>query len=125
MSTSLKHSSCYRKSVSHLIGGSIPRDLAERAANSLTQIVYHLRETNMTQGPLHVEVTHPKNDVVVHLSYPGDVITFPLTGISQEYVLEEEAFTRGLASFLTGVLPDRMEQYQTDSITHLKLHFLQ
>ena len=50
-------------------------------------------------------------------------MSLPNVGVKRGIFLEEESFSYGLADFLTGVYPDRMESSARGIHVTIRLHF--
>ena len=53
----------------------------------------------------------------------GTLLSLPNVGVRRRVFLEEEAFSYGLADFLTGVYPDRMESSAHGADVSIRLIF--
>ena len=55
--------------------------------------------------------------------YQGALLALPNVGVRKHFFLEEESFSYGLADFLTGVYPDRMESHAEGQNAEIRLIF--
>ena len=74
-------------------------------------------------GDLRAKVTYDDFTLVVAIDYTGTLLSLPNVGVRRRVFLEEEAFSFGLADFLTGVYPDRMEASARGTDVSIRLHF--
>jgi xanthine/uracil permease len=61
--------------------------------------------------------------LVVEITYEGVLLMLPNVGVRHRSFLEEESFSYGLADFLTGVYPDRMESSACGKLVTIRLYF--
>jgi NCS2 family nucleobase:cation symporter-2 len=59
----------------------------------------------------------------VSIRYQGALRALPNVGVRRHFFLEEESFSYGLADFLTGVYPDRMEARSEGQNAEIRLIF--
>jgi xanthine permease XanP len=104
-------------------GWSIPGEIVERAAATAVQIMQHLAASNLVTGPTTVEIAYNDFDLTIAFSYRGALLSLPNVGVRKRFFLEEESFSYGLADFLTGVYPDRMEARSQGASAEIKLVF--
>jgi NCS2 family nucleobase:cation symporter-2 len=98
-------------------------DVVERATQSTLQVLEHLASAHLVQGQTRAEVSYDELTLAVVITYEGSLLTLPNVGVRRRIFLEEESFSFGLADFLTGVYPDRMESSAKDNVVTIKLLF--
>jgi len=59
-------------------------------------------------GSASIVTTHNDFDLTISIRYQGALLSLPNVGVRKHFFLEEES-SYGLADFLTGVYPDRMD----------------
>jgi len=58
------------------------------------------------------------------LEYRGDLLTLPAhRSVSEDHLIEERPFVKGLAGFLVGVYPDRVRSSTDDGLCRVGLTF--
>jgi xanthine permease XanP len=83
----------------------------------------HLVDTGLITGSPSVTMTYNDVDLTISIHYEGAVLSLPNIGIRKQFFLEEESFSYGLADFLTGVYPDRMEARSAGQNAEIRLIF--
>lgn len=101
----------------------LPSDISERVIATIEQVLKHLRDTKLVQGGLNLELSYDGFDLRVTISYEGTLLALPNVGVRRRIFLEEESFSYGLADFLIGVYPDRMEASARGSTVMIRLIF--
>jgi NCS2 family nucleobase:cation symporter-2 len=101
----------------------IAPDVVERATSTTEQVLDHLDRTHLVSGELRGKVTYDDFRLVVLIEYAGTLLSLPNVGVRRRVFLEEEAFSYGLADFLTGVYPDRMESFARGANVTIRLIF--
>jgi xanthine permease XanP len=76
----------------------------------------------MTGSP-SVTITYNDLDLAISIRYQGALLSLPNVGIRKHFFLEAESFSYGLADFLTGVYPDRMEARAVGENAQIRLIF--
>ena len=84
-------------------------DVVDRAVASTGQVMQHLVDADLIIGSPSVMMTYNDFDLTISIRYHGVLLSLPNVGVREHFFLEEESFSYGLADFLTGVDPDRME----------------
>jgi NCS2 family nucleobase:cation symporter-2 len=102
---------------------SIDDDIVSRAISTTDQVLDHLQRAHLVAGDLRAKVTYDDFTLVVAIDYTGTLLSLPNVGVRRRVFLEEEAFSFGLADFLTGVYPDRMEASARGTDVSIRLHF--
>jgi hypothetical protein len=95
----------------------------ERATSSTLQVLEHLAAAHLVQGATRAAVSYNELQLVVEITYEGVLLTLPNVGVRHRIFVEEESFSYGLADFLTGVYPDRMESSARGNRVTLRLVF--
>jgi len=101
----------------------IAPDTVERAASTTDQVLDHIERAHLVVGDLRGRVTYDDFKLVVLIEYSGTLLSLPNVGVRRRVFLEEEAFSYGLADFLTGVYPDRMESSAHGADVSIRLIF--
>lgn len=101
----------------------IAPDIVERAASTTEQVLDHIHRAHLVSDTLRGEITYDDFKLVVLITYGGTLLNLPNVGIRRRVFLEEEAFSYGLADFLTGVYPDRMESSARGTEVSIRLIF--
>jgi len=102
---------------------SVPADVVDRAVTSTGQVMQHLVDAELMTGSPSVTMTYNDVDLTIAIRYQGALLSLPNIGIRRRFLLEEESFSYGLADFLTGVYPDRMEARAADENAEIRLIF--
>ncbi len=98
-------------------------EVIERSISTTTQIIHHLQEAHLILGPVKILVSYDQVDLVINIDYQGTLLSLPNVGQKKRVFVEEEAFAYGLADFLTGVYPDRMELSSKEKDANIRLYF--
>jgi xanthine permease XanP len=101
----------------------IAPDVVERAASTTEQVLDHIHRAHLIAGNLRGQITYDDFKLIVLITYRGTLLSLPNVGVRRHVFLEEEAFSYGLADFLTGVYPDRMESSARGSDVTIRLIF--
>jgi xanthine permease XanP len=103
---------------------SVSSDVIERASSSTLQVLEHIASAHLVQqGITRAVVSYDELQLLVEIDYEGSLLTLPNVGVRRRIFLEEESFSYGLADFLTGVYPDRMESSAKGNQVTIRLHF--
>ncbi len=102
---------------------SVSADVIDRATSSTAQVIEHLAAAHLVQGGLRAVVSYDELQLLIEITYDGSLLTLPNVGVRRRIFLEEESFSYGLADFLTGVYPDRMESSAKDNHVSIRLYF--
>ncbi|MBV8119687.1 MAG: xanthine/uracil/vitamin C permease [Alphaproteobacteria bacterium] len=102
---------------------SVPADVVDRAVASTGQVMQHLADADLIIGSPSVTMTFNDFDLRVSVRYQGALLSLPNVGVRKHFFLDEESFSYGLADFLTGVYPDRMEARSAGQNAHIRLIF--
>jgi xanthine permease XanP len=102
---------------------SVPSDTLDRAVGTTEQIMRHLADAGLMTGSPSVTITYNDLDLAISIRYQGALLSLPNVGIRKHFFLEEESFSYGLADFLTGVYPDRMEARAVGENAQIRLIF--
>jgi NCS2 family nucleobase:cation symporter-2 len=99
-------------------------DVIERATSSTLQVLEHIAAAHLLQqGKTRAVVSYDELQLLVEIDYEGSLLTLPNVGVRRRIFLEEESFSYGLADFLTGVYPDRMEAVAHGHKSVIRLFF--
>lgn len=102
----------------------LPSDVSDRALMTIEQVLSYLRDSKLVHGELSLALSYNELDLVVTITYEGTLLTLPNVGVRRRVLLEEESFSYGLADFLSGVYPDRMEASAHGSTVSIQLVFV-
>jgi xanthine permease XanP len=80
----------------------------DRAVSTTRQLIGHLESAGLVRGPAQVSLACDEAELTVTVSYTGAPLVLPHTAVHRRPLLEEQAFSYGLADALTGVHADRM-----------------
>ncbi|MFL5268506.1 MAG: uracil-xanthine permease family protein [Stellaceae bacterium] len=102
---------------------SLAPDLIDRVTGTVLQVVRHIVDANLVTGSASITLSYNDLDLTVSIRYAGELVSLPNAGVRKHLLLEEEAFSYGLADFLTGVYPDRMEARAEGPNAEIRLTF--
>jgi len=102
---------------------AVPADVVDRAVTSTGQVMQHLVDADLIIGSPAVTMTFNDFDLRVSVRYRGALLSLPNVGVRKHFFLDEESFSYGLADFLTGVYPDRMEARTAGESAEIRLIF--
>jgi NCS2 family nucleobase:cation symporter-2 len=102
---------------------SIPADVIDRAVPTTRQVLQHIGDVGLATGWPSVAMTYNDFDLTISIRYEGALLSLPNVGVRKHFFLEEESFSYGLADFLTGVYPDRMEARSEGQNAEIRLIF--
>lgn len=98
-------------------------DIVDRAVSTCDQVLDHIERAHLITGDLKAQVSDNDFTLLVSLGYSGTLLSLPNVGVKRRVFLEEESFSYGLADFLTGVYPDRMESSAHGTDVSIRLYF--
>jgi NCS2 family nucleobase:cation symporter-2 len=102
---------------------SIAPDVMDRAVATTEQVFQHLDDAGLMTGRPSVVMTYNDFDLTISVRYQGALLSLPNVGVRKRFFLEQESFSHGLADFLTGVYPDRMEARAEGQNAEIRLIF--
>jgi NCS2 family nucleobase:cation symporter-2 len=102
---------------------NVEQEVVRRAISTTRQVLEHIERTHLVDSDLTVVLRYDDFTFVVDIEYKGTLLSLPHVGIRKWSFLEEESFSYGLADFLTGAYPDRMESSAHGADITIKLHF--
>jgi NCS2 family nucleobase:cation symporter-2 len=102
---------------------SIAPDVIDRAVPTTQQVLQHISDAGLATGWPSVAMTYNDFDLTIAIRYEGALLSLPNVGVRKRFFLEEESFSYGLADFLTGVYPDRMEARSEGQNAEIRLIF--
>ncbi|WP_340151475.1 solute carrier family 23 protein [uncultured Sneathiella sp.] len=97
--------------------------VASRAESTTEQVLEHIRRASLATGPVTVKMSYDDFNFVISIEYQGMLLSLPHVGTKRGVFLEEEAFSYGLADFLIGAYPDRMESFARGPDITITLRF--
>ena len=83
----------------------------------------HLADADLIIGSPSLTMTYNDFDLTISVHYQGALLSLPNVDVRKHFFLDEESFSFGLADFLTGVYPDRMEARSADHNAEIRLAF--
>jgi len=101
----------------------VDREIVDRAISSTQSILVHIERAHLAKGKLTMNLSFNDLNFVVNLQYKGTMLSLPHVGIRNRIFVEEESFSYGLADFLTGAYPDRMESSANGDDISIRFHF--
>ncbi|MEM7445847.1 MAG: solute carrier family 23 protein [Pseudomonadota bacterium] len=104
-------------------GWGVDDEVIERAVSTSDQVLEHIHRAHLVAGNLRAQISYDDYTLVVAIEYSGTLLSLPNVGVRRGAFLEEEAFSYGLADFLTNVYPDRMEASARGLEVSIKLYF--
>ena len=102
---------------------SVAPDVMDRAVSTTQQVFRHLADAGLMTGSPSVVITYNDFDLTISIRYQGALLSLPNVGVRKHFFLEEESFSYGLADFLIGVYPDRMEGRAKGQNAEIRLIF--
>jgi len=102
---------------------AVASDVMDRAVSTTEQVIQHLADTGLMTGSPSVVMTYNDFDLTISIRYQGVLLSLLNVGVRKHFFLEEESFSYGLADFLTGVYPDRMEARSEGQTAEIRLIF--
>jgi NCS2 family nucleobase:cation symporter-2 len=102
---------------------SIAADVVDRATAATEQVITYIEDAGLVVGNTRAVLSYNDVDLVVAISYAGTLLSLPNVGIRRRIFVEEESFSYGLADFLTGVYPDRMESRAIGKEVTIAMYF--
>jgi len=102
---------------------SVAPDIMDRAVQTTEQVIQHLADSGLMTGSPSIVTTYNDFDLTISIRYLGALLSLPNVGVRKRFFLEEESFSYGLADFLTGVYPDRMEARSQGQSAEIRLIF--
>jgi NCS2 family nucleobase:cation symporter-2 len=102
---------------------NVEQEVVGRAISTTRQVLEHIERAHLVDSDLTVVLRYDDFTFVVDIEYRGTLLSLPHVGIRKWSFLEEESFSYGLADFLTGAYPDRMESSAHGADITIKLHF--
>ena len=101
----------------------VDQEVIERAISTTRRVLEHVEHANLVTGNLDAVLSYDDFNLIVTIEYKGTLLSLPHVGIRKWNFLEEESFSYGLADFLTGVHPDRMESSAHGPDITIRLYF--
>jgi hypothetical protein len=104
--------------------GKIDGATAERAREVAEQTIHLVEDGHLADGPIAVDLSYDEVTLGVCLAYRGDLLNLPTRRpISEDNLIEEQPFVKGLAGFLAGVYPDRARTSADEGQCRIELVF--
>jgi NCS2 family nucleobase:cation symporter-2 len=98
-------------------------DLLERARQSVTAVVQHLKEAHLIEAPLAISTSYDGIYLGVELTYRGRLLMVAHSTKDEEKDNEEAAMAAGLKSFIMGLHADRTEIAAKGADVTIRLDF--
>src|SRR5262249_41067017 len=98
--------------------------VAARASDAVERTIHLIRDGRLADGPIAVKVSFDEVTLQVALEYRGDLLILPAhRPVSEENLVEEQPFVKGLSGFLVDVYPDRVKTSADDGLCRVTLAF--
>jgi NCS2 family nucleobase:cation symporter-2 len=102
----------------------IAPDVVARAREVTERAVHLIQDGRLADGPITVRITFDELTLEIVLEYRGDLLSLPAhRSVSEDNLIEEQPFVKGLAGFLVGVYPDRVRTSTDDGRCRVSLVF--
>ena len=99
-------------------------DAARRAREVTEQTIHLIEDGHLADGPVTVDLSFDETTLDVALAYRGDLLSLPTRRpVSEDNLIEEQPFVKGLAGFLVGVFPDRTRTSADEGQCRIELVF--
>jgi NCS2 family nucleobase:cation symporter-2 len=97
---------------------------AQRAREVTEQTIHFIEDGRLADGPITVDLSFDELTLEVDLAYRGDLLSLPTRRpLSEDNLIEEQPFVKGLAGFLAGVYPDRARTSADEGQCRIELIF--
>jgi NCS2 family nucleobase:cation symporter-2 len=97
---------------------------AQRALEVTEQTIHLIEDGHLADGPVTVDLSFDETTLEVALAYRGDLLNLPARRpVSEDNLIEEQPFVKGLAGFLAGVYPDRARTSADEGQCRIELVF--
>jgi xanthine permease XanP len=98
--------------------------VAARAGDVAERTIHLIRDGRLADGPIAVKVAFDEVTLEIALEYRGDLLSLPaVRPVSEENMVEEQPFVKGLSGFLVDVYPDRVRTSTDDGLCRITLAF--
>jgi hypothetical protein len=105
-------------------GWKIEAETVERALVVVEQTLHLVQDGRLADGPITIKIAYDEVTLTVMLEYRGDLLTTPAhRPVTEENLVEEQPFVKGLSGFLIGVYPDRVRTSADDGRCRVVLVF--
>ena len=102
----------------------IDAEAVQRAREVAEQTIHLIEDGHLADGPITVDLSFDEVTLEVALAYHGDLLNLPARRpVSEDNLIEEQPFVKGLAGFLAGVYPDRARTSADDGRCRIELVF--
>lgn len=99
-------------------------DVAARARDVTEGAVHLIQDGRLADGPITVKISADEVTLEIVLEYQGDLLSLrPPRPVSEDNLVEEQPFVKGLAGFLVGVYPDRARTSADEGRCRVALSF--
>jgi hypothetical protein len=99
-------------------------EVAARAREVTEGPVHLIQDGRLADGPITVYISADELTLEVVLEYRGDLLNLPgPRSVSEDNLIEEQPFVKGLAGFLVGVYPDRVRTSADEGRCRVALAF--
>ena len=99
-------------------------EVAARARDVTEGAVHLIQDGRLADGPIKVNISADELTLEVVLEYRGDLLNLPgPRSVSEDNLIEEQPFVKGLAGFLVGVYPDRVRTRADEDRCRVALAF--
>ncbi len=100
----------------------INQEVLQRCIDSIAQVIDTIEQAKLAKQNVDLVMTYDQIDLSIKISYIGTLLSMPYVSQKHPVFLEEEAFSYGLADFMTNVYPDHFEYHQDHD--KVSLHFV-
>jgi len=98
--------------------------VAARAVDAAERTIHLIRDGRLADGPIAVKVSFDETTLQIALEYRGDLLSLPAhRPVSEDNLVEEQPFVKGLSGFLVDVYPDRVRTSADDGLCRVTLAF--
>jgi xanthine permease XanP len=102
----------------------IDGEAAQRAREVTEQTIHLIEDGHLADGAVTVDLAFDEVTLEVALAYRGDLLSLPARRpVSEDNLIEEQPFVKGLAGFLVGVYPDRARTSADEGQCRIELVF--
>ncbi len=98
--------------------------IAERAADVAERTVHLIQDSRLADGPITVKIAFDEVTLDIGLEYRGDLLSLPAhRPVSEDNMVEEQPFVKGLSGFLVDVYADRVRSSIDEGLCRITLTF--
>jgi NCS2 family nucleobase:cation symporter-2 len=102
----------------------IAAGVAPRACDAAERTIHLIQDSRLADGPITVKVAFDEVTLEIALEYRGDLLILPAhRPVSEDNLVEEQPFVKGLSGFLVDVYPDRVRSSIDNGLCRITLTF--